>query len=575
MTSIPRPIAAPPLGVVLIAVLFFGCGDGSTPASVPGTTEPVPSGETPPTECAKTYDGTFDAIQDVIFERHGCTAEACHGASSAGSLNLERGTAYDQLVEVQAAGFAMPRINPGDEDRSYLWRKVAAKTAPGSVEIGGSPMPIGDTALGQDELELLRVWIKNGAPETGTVLEAEGLLEACFPEAEPVTIQPLAAPAPDEGLQIVMPPFLLPASSEREVCIAQYYDLTDQVPAEFLNEAGTHFRAETAELRQDPQSHHLVLAHNASPAPFIGFGTFRCREGARDGEPCEPTDLSSCGTGVCAGETVDATDQTLIADSVQCITFGPPGTFNIPVFIAQQAQERKELAAGVYDEIPLRGLWIWNSHAFNLTTQDHRMNARINYWFARQADYRVVSYTALSKQYDQQIPPYGTQTLCADSTLPQGARLFNLLSHTHQRGKHFWVNAPDGSMIYENFIYNDPVNQYYDPPLAFDSPDPAERTLHYCAYYENGIAPDGSPDPATVKRRSKTPANSLNLCEPVACTAGRIGAPCEGSADSASCDSAPGADDGECDACVATGGNSTEDEMFLLLGAYYVQPSGG
>lgn len=97
-----------------------------------------------------------------------------------------------------------------------------------------------------------------------------------------------------------------------------------------------------------------------------------------------------------------------------------------------------------------------------------------------------------------------------------------------------------------------------------------ERTIHYCAYYENGVASDGSPDPSTVKRRSKTPSNSLNLCEPVACTAGRIGEACGGGDDHASCDSAPDAGDGECDACVATGGNSTEDEMFILLGAYYV-----
>jgi hypothetical protein len=59
--------------------------------------------------------------------------------------------------------------------------------------------------------------------------------------------------------------------------------------------------------------------------------------------------------------------------------------------------------------------------------------------------------------------------------------------------------------IYENFVYNGPVNQYYDPPL-----DAARN-------------------------------------------------------------SSPGARDGECDACVTPGGNSTEDEMFILLGAYYVE----
>ena len=200
------------------------------------------------------------------------------------------------------------------------------------------------------------------------------------------------------------------------------------------------------------------------------------------------------------------------------------------------------------------------------------MNARINYWFASDTRYRALSLASVSKQYAQHVPPYGTETLCADNTFPRGTRLFNLLSHTHKRGKHFWVEAPDGTRIYENFVYNDPVNQYYDPPLEFDSPDAADRTIHYCAYYENGVEADGSPDPTTVKRRSATPPNALKLCEPVACTSGHVGEACGGPDDRAACDSSPGAADGECDACVATGGNSTEDEMFILLGAYYVRP---
>jgi hypothetical protein len=526
----------------------------------------------PSEECAVVYDGTFAAIQDVIFARHGCMAVACHGSAQSGGLDLRPDAAYGELIDVPASGVAMPRVYPGDNDRSYLWLKLAAKTVPGSVEIGGSPMPIGETTLSEDELELLRLWIKNGAPEAGTVMEAEDLVEGCERAAEPITIRPLAPPPAGEGVQVVMPAYELPAASEREVCIAQYYDVSDQIPPEFLNESGTHFRIATSELRQDPQSHHLVLAHNAGHPPYVGFGEFTCRDGERASEPCDPTDLASCGSGLCAGETVDATNLSLIADSVQCLTFGPPGTFNAPVFIAQQAQERKELGQGVYAEVPVRGLWVWNSHAFNLTTRDHMMNARINYWFASQTRYRALSLASVSKQYDQHVPPYGTETLCVDHTFPQGTRLFNLLSHTHKRGKRFWVEAPDGTLIYENFVYNDPVNQYYDPPLAFDSPDATDRTIHYCAHYENGIGADGAPDPTTVKRRSGTPPNALNVCEPVACTAGRVGEACGGPDDHAACDSSPGAGDGECDACVATGGNSTEDEMFILLGAYYVQP---
>ncbi len=506
--------------MALSSFALLACGDGGTPLS-------PPEGQTPAESeaCEIVYDGTFAAIQDVIFERRGCTAEACHGSARSGGLDLRPESAYAALIEVPAVGADLPLVYPGDNDRSCLWRKVAAKTEPGSVEIAGSPMPSSDQTLSSAELELLRVWIKNGSPEEGTVQEAESLVDGGLPEASPITIAPLAAPAPGDGVQLVMPSFLLPAGAEREVCIAQYYDLSDQIPPEFLNEAGTHFLAATSELRQDPQSHHLVLAHNASGPPFVGFGEFSCRGGRQDGEPCAPTDLASCEGGVCAGAPTDATDQTLIADSVQCLTFGPPGTFNTPVFIAQQSQERKELVDGVYVEVPVEGLWIWNSHAFNLTSRDHEMNARINYWFARETVYPVQSYASIKKQYAHQIPPFGTETLCAEDTFPRGARLFNLLSHYHQRGRYFWVEGPDGELTYESRVYNDPVNKYFHPPLRFDSPDPAERTIRYCAYYENGVAPNGSPDPSTVKRRSKTPANSLVLCEPIACRGGRLAQP--------------------------------------------------
>jgi MYXO-CTERM domain-containing protein len=41
------------------------------------------------------------------------------------------------------------------------------------------------------------------------------------------------------------------------------------------------------------------------------------------------------------------------------------------------------------------------------------------------------------------------------------------------------------------------------------------------------------------------------------------------------CDSAPGAGDGNCDACPVHGGVTTEDEMFILLGSYYMAPEPG
>ena len=60
-----------------------------------------------------------------------------------------------------------------------------------------------------------------------------------------------------------------------------------------------------------------------------------------------------------------------------------------------------------------------------------------------------------------------------------------------------------------------------------------------------------------------------------ACVAGKIGSACGGSSDDAACDNSPGAGDGDCDACRITGGESTENEMFILLGQYFMADGSG
>src|SRR5690606_30137744 len=143
-------------------------------------------------------------------------------------------------------------------------------------------------------------------------------------------------------------------------------------------------------------------------------------------------------------------------------------------------------------------------------------------------------------------------------------------SHTHKRGEHFTVDLPDGTRIYESFDYVDPLDARYEPPLRFDSEDPAERTLTYCADFNNGVAPDGGFDLRRVTRHSTMPDRTS--CKPVACVQGRVGEPCAGVDDDASCDSSPGAGDGWCDACPITAGVTTENEMFVLTGSFAVRP---
>ncbi|MBM4244561.1 MAG: hypothetical protein FJ148_12195 [Deltaproteobacteria bacterium] len=573
-TPCPRPASAlRALLVLSCAAALAACGGSSGGGSGPTTPG------TPSCEAGESFDSTFEAIQEVVFEKHGCTQQVCHGSAAAGGLNLSPDVAYANLFEVKALGSALNRVAPGDKDRSYLWLKLAASTRPGTVEIGGAPMPLGLPALSENELEAVRLWIYAGAPETGTVLDTEDLLDACLPEPKPITIEPLDPPPAGEGVQIVMPQWPLPARSEHEICFASYFDVTDQVPEQYRDPSGRFLRFDREDLRQDPQSHHLILNYSIVPVENIhdpAFGDWTCRGGGRDGEACEPTDATSCGSGLCAAG---------IRDGFACTGYGPPvrgGLSYYQIGGAQQAQQTVEYVPGVFAQIPMKGILYWNSHAFNLTGDGHDMNARLNYWFAPPDRQRtpVQGVFDVNRIFSANAEPYTTQTLCHDHVLPQGARLFNLSSHTHRRGKHFTVDLPDGSRIYESFVYNDPVDQDFDPPLAFDSPDPRERTLHFCSLYNNGVNEDGSPDTEFVTRFSRLPASVFvpgvpGRCRPKACTAGQVGAACEGVDDDATCDSSPGAGDGECDACRITGGESTENEMFILLGNYFIEDLDG
>jgi hypothetical protein len=526
------------------------------------------------TDGAVPFSSTFQAIQKVIFEKHSCTQSACHGSSAQGGLDLSTDVAYKNLIDVPSANSAFSRVQPGDQNRSFLWLKLAAKTdpskLPASVQVAGAPMPNGLAAISADELEALRLWIFSGAPQTGTVGGTEGLLNACLPVPEPITIKPLAAPAAGTGVQLTLPPWKVEAHSEHEICFATYYDLTAQVPQEFQDPSGTLFRFAGQELRQDPQSHHLILNRYVGSASDIhssAFGTWTCNGGAKAGQTCEPTDLKSCGSGTCT---------SAIKQSFACVGFGPQtgGSTYYAIGGAQKSQATSELLPGVFAQIPMKGILYWNSHVFNLTDKDTTMHAWLNFSFAADTRYPVKGLFDTSKIFAANAAPYTTQVLCNDSVLPQGARLFSLSSHTHKRGKHFSVTTPNGASIYDSFVYNDPLTTTFDPPLAFDSADAAQRTLHYCSLYNNGVGADGQPDPDTVTRRSKTPQSALSLCTPVACAAGKVGTACSGVNDNHTCDSASGANDGLCDACRISGGESTENEMYILIGQYYLATTG-
>jgi hypothetical protein len=137
---------------------------------------------------------------------------------------------------------------------------------------------------------------------------------------------------------------------------------------------------------------------------------------------------------------------------------------------------------------------------------------------------------------------------------------------------------PDASLLYQSMVYNDPVVLRFDPAMKFPGPGSTadERSLTFCALYDNGFT-----DPAEVKLASTSPNPPVSFpgvggpCgeEERVCASGKVGSQCSGRSQTArdrSCDSSEGMGDGTCDACPLRGGVTTEDEMLLLLGQYFI-----
>ena len=516
-----------------------------------------------------TFDSTFEAIQAVVFEQAGCANSLCHGSANQGDLDLTPLNAFDNLVAAPSKGSALALVEPGNPSLSYLYHKLSAKTFPGSYAIGGSPMPSTGAAISPGQLEVIRLWIEAGAPREGSVGdtlgrgedEIERLLGVCLPEAEPLNTTPLPPPPADKGVQFKMPAHAISAEKERELCFAVYEDFRDVIPPQYLDATRDNFYARGGETRSDAFTHHNLLYLAPVDVDQIhdpSFGQWTCAGGNNEGQACEPTDRNSCGIeGQCRAE---------VRDSIACVGYGPPappGSVRGNTLGLGAGIERE----GFYQSFPAHGIFYWNSHAFNLTTKDGVHHLWRNIYFAddRRFNAKGVNITQhITAATGTQ--PFTKKTVCRDYIFDQGDGLLALSSHTHKRGERFFMSVKGGEEIYESFTYDEPVYKEFNPALVFNSSDPAQRTMEWCATYNNGVNADGSPNIDTVTRLSKRPSNA-SACNPTACVAGKIGASCSGKTDDASCDSAPGAGDGWCDACIIMPGAATDDEMFILLGA--------
>ena len=574
---------------------------------------------------ATEYASTWEAIQSKIIGQTPLDAyqcQFCHGALPIGNfLNLTPGSAYTNMLGVPAANFFTDHdlVEPGEPIASFFYEKMAAGTNGTLLPTGqGNAMPpfLG-VALTPDHLEAVSKWIRAGAPETGVVEGTASLLAACLPPPTPEKMPQPDPPVAGTGIQLLQTPWDLPGQSEDEICMTTYYDFTgtNLVPEEFQidcpgafgvnNPSDKCFLYHARTLVQDAFSHHSIIhiyqgdfdvSYSGSGAQQ--FGPFVYKLGANAGQSCDPKAVDPA-TGYnpdCSGPAV-STLACLSAPGLGTV-FGPPDYGNsnalAPSFAGSQEPYAQTIfAPGVYSVLPMAGAVVWNSHAFNLTPTDTTMDQYLNIELA-QSQHRLFPVRGIFDSvsiFSENVPAYGTQEVCRTYTVAQDARVFNINSHTHRWGVRFRVWEPPNSpcfpdsngngcspgdpaqLIYFSTEYTDPVQLGFDPPRLFDSSNPDDRTFLYCSLYDNGSTVS-SP---SVKRQSTSPEAPGNLgpfvpggpCgnDTISCLGGaNAGTLCGGN--NAVCDS------GVCDACPVRGGVTTEDEMFIFIGSYYVpEPS--
>ena len=582
----PKQISSLLVSSALAALVLSACGSDSSERS--GLKD-----------C--NYASTYDAIQATVFEAKGCTASACHGDAMLGGLDLRSGASFDALVRQSSSQFPMERVFPGDQERSLLYLKLAAGTEGTDLADLGQAMPVGVEPLSADQLEAMRLWIRAGAPSdsvVGGTLELLGC-EGTF-DADPNKINPLPPPAADEGVQFYAGGWALDGEAEDEVCFATYYDFSEQVPPEYqvdcdeFGEGRKCFAFGRNELAQDSQSHHSIIRVYTpeSDPKGGGWGPWECLGGDAAGQSCDPTVSDACGTG--------SKCTTRAITSVACVGYpyapgdfglggglgGPTGTL-VQLSGAQESTAIDVPPSGVYSRLPLQGFVSWNSHGFNLTKKATTIEQWVNLTFVPEPERRWIRrqiFEAGNIFAMSTVAPFTKREICMTWTLPQYSQLLSLSSHMHERGELFriWLppnppcagtlacSPPERAADYESWLYDDPLYTYYDPPNDYSSATTADRTLTACAVYDNG-----ADNPLEVKRESTRP-NTPTCAAPVAhcgCTpAERVcfggddqGTPCNGD------DSVCGGG-GMCDACPLWGGITTDDEMFIPLGSYFVQP---
>lgn len=138
-----------------VALAFAGCGGGSGEGLDENGRPLAPGAGSGPTPLAPT----LASIQANVFSVN-CAISGCHGGGAVQQgLRLDAGFSAANLINVSSPRNAgLIRVVPRDPDRSFLIQKLEG------TQTLGDRMPQFGPYLSQATIDVMRLWIQNGAP---------------------------------------------------------------------------------------------------------------------------------------------------------------------------------------------------------------------------------------------------------------------------------------------------------------------------------------------------------------------------------------------------------------------------
>ncbi|MFY0608012.1 MAG: hypothetical protein JXR10_14935 [Cyclobacteriaceae bacterium] len=421
--------------IALLPFLFLSCGDK----------------ETTPSDPLVNYESSYDIIQGEIWDQS-CTS--CHIAGSSfarqSDLVLTSDVSYDQLVNRtpnNTSAKADGLVLVGDKGleslyESFLWEKINILDQehfyadhPGY----GTIMPLGDDPLTNGQLEFIRQWILAGAPKSGDVVDLELLKDEN--RYEDLAFEPLAVP--ESGYQFYLPPFEIPANTDREIFI--YKELNNPEPVYISG----------FEISMKSGSHHFILYNFPESFPKSDY-------------PNE-------------GDIRDV--------------YKPNGDLNSSTLFHMQRHQfvagtqvpkvRYNYPAGVALKIPANSGFDLNSHYANKKDEMVTGEVYANVYTTEESEVEHVA-KILNLNNDNFFLPEGEITTIVKSySFNEDRHIFQLWSHAHEHNTSFKVfvdgGTRNGELIYFSNDWEHPPILQLDPPLALK----AGESLRLEATYDN------------------------------------------------------------------------------------------